>query len=776
MGETVGAGSLPRQLGRYELITCIGNGGMADVYLARQRGPMGFEKLVVLKLAHPTLAAQKNFVEMLMREARFAALLKHANVVDVYELGEVDGTYYVAMEYLAGEPMLSLLRAGRDHDPLDPLSIARIIADAAEGLHAAHELRSLSGQRIGLVHHDVSPGNIMVLYSGQVKLVDFGVANAFHEALLDADGRKMVAGKLGYLAPEKLRGETFDHRSDLFSLGVVLWETLTCRRLYKGATDAVVRQQVLTEAALAPSPINSGVPAALDVLCLKALAKDPAQRYATAAEMAAALENVLRSARYNNKNVLISKYMRDTFASRLAVREQLVREASSAAGLTPSTVAATLELNRHAPLTEPPETGETPETGAAATTGVSVSRPSSANLAGGSPAAVASAATPGVIPSIRKGIAPVELPALARVPAPSGAAPNGPALASTQDAASEAVVSLVPLAPIVATAPRVALPGPTRQPIGSTPIPFGSGTVPIESAAATMRAALSSDQVVPAAAVVPADIAVPPPLPPVLPPATLPRMSTADAEFFEGPSLLIASDPQDEYEQPWQSPPRSRTPWIIGAVAVAVAGVLMIVVFGGKGGNQSVGDAAPLVAVALPDAMMADAVVDARPVRLDDAAGDSGEVDARVMDAPEVDAVRVAVVQENIVQKPAVQKPAVQKPAVQKPAVQKPAVQKPVTTTGKGPIKSTRPSRADLDSQYKAALQQFLKGDVQAIAGFRSIVRADASYATAWRGLGLASAKHGNKTEAAKALKKYLALAPNAADAGQIRARLEQLK
>ncbi len=747
MGETVGAGSLPRQLGRYELITRIGNGGMADVYLARQRGPMGFEKLVVLKLAHPNLAAQKSFVDMLLREARVAALLKHANVVDVYELGEVDGTYFIAMEYLEGEPMLALLRAGRDQDPLDPLSIARIIADAAEGLHAAHELRSLSGERVGLVHHDVSPGNIMVLYSGHVKLVDFGVANALNEALLDADGRKMVAGKLGYLAPEKLRGEAFDHRSDLFSLGVVMWESLTNKRLYKGEPDALVRQQVLTVPPVAPSSVNSGVPAALDSICLKALEKDPVKRYATAAEMAAALETVLRGARYNNKNALIAKYMRDTFASRLAVREQLIREASSVAGPTASTVAAALDLNRQAPLTETPATG------------VPVVRPSSANLLATSIPTVAATAVPSVIPSIRKGFAAVEMPelagVLAKVPAPNLPVPS-PALASVADVeppqvdSMEAVANmaprapLAPLPPIVATPPRAALPGPTRQPNGSTPVPLSNGALAVTPSATALSGPAASD-------VVPATAALSPALPPALPLAALPRLATEDAEFLDSPSMLVAAD-SEELAEPWQAAPRSRTPWIIGAVAVAVAAVMMIVALGGNNGNKKVIDAAPMVAMTPPDAAVVESV-DAGPVVPTVDAARNIALDANKIDAVAGGDARIAVVKDPVVKDPVVKDPVV-----------------------KDPVKPPSSTRAQLDGKYKVALQQFLKGDSHAIAGFRSIVRADASYAAAWRGLGLALAKSGDKAEAAKALKKYLALAPKAADAAQIRARVEQLK
>src|SRR6478735_6417959 len=181
-------GARPVRLGRYELITRIGQGGMAEVQLALQRGPAGFEKLVVVKLVHDALASQKAFVDMLLDEARVAALVKHPNVVDIYDLGQAEGRYFIAMEYLEGEPLLAVLRAGREGKRLDALSTGRLIADTAEGLDAAHELRNMAGEPIELVHHDISLGNIVVLYNGQVKLVDFGVAKATQATAQQATG------------------------------------------------------------------------------------------------------------------------------------------------------------------------------------------------------------------------------------------------------------------------------------------------------------------------------------------------------------------------------------------------------------------------------------------------------------------------------------------------------------------------------------------------------------------------------------------------------------
>lgn len=334
------SGSLPPKLGRYELITRIGQGGMAEVQLALQRGPAGFEKLVVVKLVHENLASQKPFVDMLLDEARVAALVKHPNVVDIYDLGEVDGRYFIAMEYLEGEPLLAVLRAGRDGQRLDVLSTARLIADTAEGLDAAHELRSMAGDPIELVHHDVSLGNIVVLYNGQVKLVDFGVAKATQSAT----ARARVQGKFGYMAPEKLRGGPGDRRSDIWSLGCVLWEALTLRRLFKGGNDNDTMQQVLDLPILAPSKVNGDVPADFDPIALRSLERDPARRYPTAKAMAAEIEEVLRKHGYAAKNDVIARYMQATFADHIAARKKLLQEVSSKGRASPDVLEAAFNL------------------------------------------------------------------------------------------------------------------------------------------------------------------------------------------------------------------------------------------------------------------------------------------------------------------------------------------------------------------------------------------------------------------------------------------------
>jgi eukaryotic-like serine/threonine-protein kinase len=332
----------PNRLGKYELIARIGKGGMAQVYLARQRGPANFEKVVVVKTIHPHLAAKDAFIEMLLDEARIAALLKHPCVVDIYDLGLEDDTYFIAMEYLSGEPLLSVLRAGRvKNRPLDVYGTARIIADVADGLHAAHELRDNAGHHLELVHRDVTPGNIVVLYNGQVKIVDFGIAKARGRLASETDARKLK-GKLGYVSPEQIRGENADRRADIFALGVVMWEALTYRRLFRGNNPGTVLAAIVKEKLRPPSSERPEVPAALDAICMRALARKPDDRYSTAQELHADIEAFLTGAGALPQRKAIAGYMEDVFAEQIQERARILREmheSSATAGPKDATAA-----------------------------------------------------------------------------------------------------------------------------------------------------------------------------------------------------------------------------------------------------------------------------------------------------------------------------------------------------------------------------------------------------------------------------------------------------
>ena len=332
-----------RRLGKYELIARIAAGGMAEVYLARLRGPMNFQKAVVVKVIHPHLASQEEFLRMLLDEARLSALIKHPRVVDIYELGHEEGVYFIAMEFIAGQPLTAVMGAGIAGHPLDPCSTARVIADAADGLHAAHELKGASGTTLGLVHRDVSPGNIMVLHDGGVKIVDFGIAKA--RGRLTISGVQQFKGKVGYVAPEQLSGGVVDRRTDVFGLGVVMWEALALQRLFRMEDEAECLRAILAGEPPTPSAIRPEVPVELSAICLKALAPFPDYRFQTAGEMRDAIESFLIRVGYFRESGAIRNYMEQMFGRQHESRQKTVRRlaAITMTGEMPITVDVTFE-------------------------------------------------------------------------------------------------------------------------------------------------------------------------------------------------------------------------------------------------------------------------------------------------------------------------------------------------------------------------------------------------------------------------------------------------
>ena len=293
---------------------------MAEVQLALQRGPAGFEKLVVVKLVHANLATQKTFVDMLLDEARVAALVKHPNVVDIYDLGEADGRYFIAMEYLEGEPLLAVLRAGREGKRLDPLSTARLIADTAEGLDAAHELRiAWPAIRIELVHHDVSLGNIVVLYNGQVKLVDFGVAKASRVAAAAAEGAGQV--QLHGAREAQGRGRRSPQRylvARLRAVGGAHAAPAVQGRQRRRHDEAGARAAIPP-----PSTVNGDVLADFDPIVMSALERDPDEALRDREGDGAGPRGGPAQQATARKNDRIAKYMQATFKSHINARKKL---------------------------------------------------------------------------------------------------------------------------------------------------------------------------------------------------------------------------------------------------------------------------------------------------------------------------------------------------------------------------------------------------------------------------------------------------------------------
>ncbi len=274
--------------GRYRLLRRLATGGMGELYLALAVEVHGFEKLVVVKRILPHFANNAEFLSMFLNEARLTAKIDHPNVVRVHDQGRSGDNVYFTMEYLHGQHLGRVISAVREHGLEFPLAHAVSVAAAmCEGLHCAHELRGPEGQPLEIVHRDVSPSNIFVMFSGEVKLVDFGIAKALSSTSVTRAGARK--GKANYMSPEQCRGEPLDRRSDIFSLGIVLHEMLTLTRLFVGENEFVVMNQIVRGVVPAPSS-RRDIPAELERIVLRALAPTPDERYPTARAMAEDLE------------------------------------------------------------------------------------------------------------------------------------------------------------------------------------------------------------------------------------------------------------------------------------------------------------------------------------------------------------------------------------------------------------------------------------------------------------------------------------------------------
>jgi serine/threonine-protein kinase len=279
--------------GRFKFIGEIGRGGMANVYLTATRGALGgFQKLVVIKLLRADLAEEQEFRQMFLAEARLAARLNHPHVVQTYDVGEDDGRYYLAMEYVDGQTLETARRSAEASRLFPPRLQLQVLVHILSGLHYAHELKDYDGKPLNVVHRDVTPSNILLGYDGRVKLVDFGVAKALDSGTQTRAG--VVKGKTGYMAPEAFTDSGHvDRRADVYSVGMLLWETLVGRRMWKhlGSTD---RLQRAIEGQIEPlRQLVPEVPQKLEQICLKALQLRPEDRYATAAELQMDLEGYL---------------------------------------------------------------------------------------------------------------------------------------------------------------------------------------------------------------------------------------------------------------------------------------------------------------------------------------------------------------------------------------------------------------------------------------------------------------------------------------------------
>lgn len=315
------------RLGRYRLVREIASGGMATVNLAVAEG---LDKLVALKIIHPHLAQEESFVHMFLDEARLASAISHRNVCNVFDFGECDGRFYIAMDYLSGQSLRDVLRRLRRTDlQIEPrrlaVYVAYMIAEACEGLHAAHELHGSDGQSLNVVHRDVSPHNLFVTYDGNVSVVDFGIARASDRIQSTATG--VLKGKFSYMAPEQMRQMEIDRRADIWALGVVLWESLTLQRLFVRSSQADTVMSVMMDKIRPPSEVKPDLPKELDAIALRAIARSPAHRFPTAREMGRELMKFCRESGVMVSPIEIEHFMERLFEKEIGDAKQLERKA-----------------------------------------------------------------------------------------------------------------------------------------------------------------------------------------------------------------------------------------------------------------------------------------------------------------------------------------------------------------------------------------------------------------------------------------------------------------
>ncbi len=327
------------RLGRYQIMRRLAVGGMAELYLARQLGDAGYEKVVALKRVLPHLAEEENFVEMFLNEARLAAGLDHSGIAHVLDFGTEAGEHFMALEYVHGRSVLQMLREAAGHGGVPRDVALTIVHEVAGALHYAHERRGANGKPLGLVHRDVSPSNVLASFDGDVKLVDFGIAKA--TAHTRATQTAAIKGKIAYMAPEQVRGEPVDRRSDVFALSVVLYELCLGRRCFSAPGEFALINRVAEARYARPSTIDPDFPPRLEEIIVRGLSVDSEDRPATARELQVALEDFAQQAGLRVSKVTLARFMEQLFGFEAYPRT----DSLPAAALVPDVVAEPVPLD-----------------------------------------------------------------------------------------------------------------------------------------------------------------------------------------------------------------------------------------------------------------------------------------------------------------------------------------------------------------------------------------------------------------------------------------------
>jgi serine/threonine protein kinase len=330
-----------QQFGKYLLLSRIAQGGMAELYQAKLFGDEGFEKLIAIKRILPHLSEETNLVKAFIDEAKLAAFLQHPNIVQIYDFGSVNSTYYIAMEYLYGKDLKLITERYKGKE--SPLSIENALYIATQvcaGLDYAHKLKDFRGKPLNIIHRDIGPHNIFISYDGQVKIIDFGIAKAAIQNTKTQDGS--IKGKIAYMSPEQALGEPIDHRSDIFAMGILLYEMLTHRRMFEGDAFSVFAK--VREADYTPAEIvNRALPRDLCRIIDKALAKDREQRYQSAEELLTDLEKFMHGLSISPSYRNLSQYMKDLFREEAEAEFETIRKITDAGSMTSLEIDKTIQ-------------------------------------------------------------------------------------------------------------------------------------------------------------------------------------------------------------------------------------------------------------------------------------------------------------------------------------------------------------------------------------------------------------------------------------------------
>lgn len=362
----LGADELPVRFGKYTLLRKLATGGMAELFLAIQKSVAGFEKVLVIKRILPSMNQDRAFIEMLLHEARIAATLSHPNIVQIFDVGQYDNQYFIAMEHVHGEDLRSIVRQMKHKNVYEfPLEHAlAIVLGICSGLSYAHEKNELDGTKLNIVHRDISPQNVVVTFTGDVKVVDFGIAKSdrrAHDTYEETKSGKLK-GKVPYMSPEQARGEVVDARSDIFSTGVMLFELTTGKRLFKGTSEYETLCLICEREYPRPSQVRPDYPPALEYIVMRALAKDPANRYQSARELQADLETFIRQHQIPVSHIALNQFMQSLFDDKLAVQKEALLQGKQLADI--------IEMQRA--MTSPYDPSDVDGSGKHATTSTSM--------------------------------------------------------------------------------------------------------------------------------------------------------------------------------------------------------------------------------------------------------------------------------------------------------------------------------------------------------------------------------------------------------------------